>query len=170
MGSFTGSHNCLIDKTDTLPVEGDIVQLTGAIYKSSVSNTMPRVEITSTAESKKVFGVFTSSRELPDYDSSLSQPIEVPALRGLTETEYNALQSSDYRASANGLGEGQINVCDNNGDIEIGDFICTSATPGKGQLYTGSDMRVVVAKAMEAVDWSTETESTKMIACIYMCS
>jgi len=47
------------------------------------------------------------------------------------------------------LGSGVIRVCDENGPIEIGDFICTSSTPGVGMRYSGNDMRLVVAKARQ---------------------
>jgi hypothetical protein len=94
----------------------------------------------------------------------------VSGLKNLTEAEYNALQITHDLLAVNGVGEGQINVCSANGDFEVGDFICTSAVAGKGQRYDGNDMRVVVAKCLEPVDWSAETETTKMIACVYMCS
>ena len=47
------------------------------------------------------------------------------------------------------LGSGVIRVCDENGTIEIGDFICTSSTLGVGMRYSGNDMRFVVAKARQ---------------------
>jgi hypothetical protein len=96
--------------------------------------------------------------------------IGVSGLKNLSEAEYNALQITHDLLAVNGVGEGQINVCSANGDFAVGDFICTSTVAGKGQRYDGNDMRVVVAKCMEPVVWANEPETTKMIACIYMCS
>lgn len=170
--SFTGSHDALLLKTDSSPSVGDIVTVVSIVNKCSVDDMIPRVKTADSAESKAVYGVLSKSRDsLPEYYTNPEiDAIHVPGLRDLSETEYNTIASTYDIVGVNGVGEGQINVCDDNGNIEVGDFICTSATPGKGQLYTGSDMRVVVAKAMEPVDWSTEAETTKMIACIYMCS
>lgn len=169
---FTGSHDALILKASTQPMVGDIVMITGIAGRRNVSNILASVAQSTTAESKAAFGVVASSDDMPDYDDNegIVSAIRISALNDLTETEYNALKADNYYLMVNGVGEGQINVCDDNGDIEVGDFISTSATPGKGQLYTGSDMRVVVAKALEPVDWSAETETTKMIACVYLCS
>lgn len=169
-GSFTGAHDALYPKSSTEPVLGDIVVRTGVAYKESVSSTIHYVDRCSSVESKKTYGIISNFVELEDYDSTKDPAIDVASLRSLTETEYETLQGTHKRAIVNGIGEGQINVCDDNGNIEDGDLICTSLTPGKGQLYTGNDSRVIVAQACEGVDWSQETETTKMIACIYMCS
>jgi len=68
----------------------------------------------------------------------------------------------------NALGEGGINVCSENGNIEIGDYICTSSIKGKGMKQDDDLLHnYTVAKALEAVDWSKETQTTKMIACTY---
>jgi hypothetical protein len=170
-GPFTGAHDALILKTDTAPEIGDIVNVVDIFAKRNVSNFISRVELASGVNSKAAFGVVACYSTLDDYDTENEfAAIHVSGLKNLTEVEYQAVVSDYDLLAVNGLGEGQINVCDDNGNIEVGDFISTSATPGKGQLYTGSDMRVVVAKALEPVDWSAETETTKMIACIYMCS
>jgi hypothetical protein len=69
----------------------------------------------------------------------------------------------------NALGEGQINVCGENGNIEKGDLIVTSAIPGKGMRQSDDIVRsYTVAKARESVSFSSTSE-VKMIACIYMC-
>jgi len=168
--SFTGAHECLLLKTDTAPVEGDIMVAVSIVNKSSASDVIPRVVLCDSVESKATYGVMVLSSDLPDYETGADIPIETAGLNNLDETTYTSIQTDYTMLGVNGVGEGQINVCDDNGDIEVGDFISTSATPGKGQLYTGNDMRVVVAKALEPVDWSEESETTKMIACIYMCS
>jgi hypothetical protein len=170
LASFTGAHESLYPKTNPVPELGDIVVRTAVAYKESVSSTIHYVELCSSAEDVKAFGVVSNILELPEYDSEDTRPIKVASLYSLTESEYNAVKASYKNAIANGIGEGQINVCSANGNIVDGGFISTSTIPGKGQFYGGNDMRVVVAQACEDVDWSQESESTKMIACIYMCS
>jgi hypothetical protein len=67
------------------------------------------------------------------------------------------------------LGEGLINVCGENGNIEIGDFITTSSIPGKGMKQSDDLMRnYTVAKSRENVTFSSPTE-VKLIACTYHC-
>jgi hypothetical protein len=69
----------------------------------------------------------------------------------------------------NSLGEGQVNVCGENGDIEIGDLIVTSSIRGKGMRQSDDIVRnYTVAKSREAVTFSSPTE-VKTIACIYLC-
>jgi hypothetical protein len=75
----------------------------------------------------------------------------------------------------NGIGEGQVNVCGRGGNIEAGDFICTSDMSGKGMRQNDSNgdaddllRRCTVARARESVTFSHPDE-VKMIACIYLC-
>lgn len=168
--SFTGAHDCLLLNGDTVPEVGDIMEIVSIVNKSSVSETISRVQLTTTAESKKVYGVFVRSIPFPDYVVDGDIHISIAGLNNLNQTDYETILAGYTLLGVNGVGEGQINVCSANGDFEVGDFICTSAVPGKGQRYDGNDMRVVVAKCLEPVDWSTEPETTKMVACIYMCS
>ncbi|MCU9931023.1 hypothetical protein OFL77_27200, partial [Escherichia coli] len=62
-----------------------------------------------------------------------------------------------------------INVCKENGNIEAGDFICTSSIHGKG-MKQSSDLlhNYTVAKARESVTWADGDSSIKLVACIYL--
>jgi hypothetical protein len=78
-------------------------------------------------------------------------------------------------AVINGLGEGQMNVCGLGGDIEAGDFICTSAIPGKGQRQNDESgkaddgpRRCTVARARENVTFS-DPSAVKRVAVVYLC-
>ncbi len=69
----------------------------------------------------------------------------------------------------NSVGEGQVNVCGENGDIEIGDLISSSSTTGKGMKQDDDIVRsCTVGKAREAVTFASAS-STARLACIYMC-
>jgi hypothetical protein len=69
----------------------------------------------------------------------------------------------------NAVGEGAVNVCGENGDIQAGDLIVTSSIPGKGMKQDDDIIRsYTVAKARDNVTFTTPDE-VKMIACIYLC-
>ena len=69
----------------------------------------------------------------------------------------------------NSVGEGLVNVCGENGDIEIGDYITTSSMLGKGMKQDDDLLHnYTVAKARENVTFSSPTE-VKQIACSYHC-
>ena len=71
------------------------------------------------------------------------------------------------RAIFNGLGEGQINVCDANGPIEAGDLIVSSSVAGKGMRQADDIVRsCTVAKAREAAVF---VDGRAQVACIYLC-
>jgi len=82
-------------------------------------------------------------------------------------------------AIINAVGEGCVNVVAEGGDIEIGDYICSSSTPGKGMrqnLDDGSADSILrnytVAKARESVSWTQEeidNNVVKLVACSYHC-
>ena len=72
-------------------------------------------------------------------------------------------------ADINALGEGQINVCGEAGNIEPGDLIVTSSMPGKGMKQADDLIRnYTVAKAREAATFDSP-DQVKQIACIYLC-
>lgn len=168
--SFTGAHDCLLLNGDAAPEVGDIVETVSIVNKASVSDTTPRVRLADTVESKKCYGVFVRAVDFPAYEVGAATQILVAGLSNLTQVAYESIASAYTLLGVNGVGEGQINVCSANGDLEDGDFICTSNIPGKGQRYDGFDMKVVVAKCREDVIWANEPDTTKMVACTYMCS
>jgi predicted phage tail protein len=176
-GPFTGAHDGLI--LQDLKVEaGDILISTGIFERVNISNTIPYLDISTTVFSKAAYGILVGSRPLswPVYRSEVdgmpppnSRSRMPAALQDLPVAELDAIRDKYDVCAENALGEGQINVCSESGDFEVGDFICTSNTAGKGMRYDGQDMRYVVAKCMEPVVWTDEPANIKMVACIYMC-
>ena len=163
-GPFTGAHDALLPKTAPDYTPGDIVKITSIAARSSLSNVLAAIDLQDQAEAKSSFGVIAWSQDL-----NIEREGGPVAMSTMTRSQYSTFRA-DYRlASVNGVGEGQVNVCDGKGDIEVGDFITSSAVPGKGQAYHGDDMRLVVARALEPVVWTDEPANIKMVACIYMC-
>jgi hypothetical protein len=174
-GPFTGAHDALILKgTEAMP--GDIVVDVGVIHKRDISNCLCEVAL-STQTNSPAIGVLVSVSVMGAYDPPnaitrrrvVRKPEGTDGEEAVLMTSFQHLPQAYDKIIMNGLGEGQINVCGQNGDIQIGDLITTSNIPGKGMKQQDSIVRShTVAKAREAVTFSSPTE-VKQIACIYMC-
>jgi hypothetical protein len=77
-------------------------------------------------------------------------------------------ENSPVNSLVHALGDGHILVCDQGGDIEIGDYICSSDVEGHGMRQDDDLLHnYTAAKACENVVWKNESEKTKLIACTY---
>ena len=174
-GPFTGAHDALVIK-DAVYELGDIVVDKACIAKKNISNTLFEVETSSTINQKGVVGVVAKdngllSKNYPptafgfdsietDEDNNLVLP---------PNAEYDIVKNTHNYITMNASGEGQINVCGENGSISKGDLIVTSSIPGKGMKQADDVIRsYTVAKAREDVTFSSPTE-VKQVACIYLC-
>ena len=172
-GPFTGGHDVFIDNTSVYSV-GDIVIGINVLFKSTVSNTALEVSVSNTYMDKKVFGVLSVLDTKKDDVFAASDG----------NINYLSIIADKNRCVANAVGEGQINVCSQNGDINNGDYITSSTVAGKGVKQDDDLMHnYTVAKATETVIWANETDGvngvyisvgsdgisylTKMIACTY---
>jgi hypothetical protein len=172
---FTGSHDALINPGEG--VEGDIVVDVEVIAKSGVSDTFTKVAVSSSANQKGVVGVYAKTQDkaqiYPLSISTVSQN-DVPG-SVLKETvrsikpEYSSTYAAHDLISMNSLGEGQINICGEAGNLEIGDLIVSSSMPGKGMKQSDDIIRATtVAKVRESVTFTSSGE-VKQVACIYLC-
>lgn len=169
-GPFTGTHEALTLITDTFTV-GDIVIDTAVIRRNGISSTIAQVTNSQTANQKAALGVVCAAPK----PLTSSQPAVY--IIGYDEETNRNIMSPDYDTDClsyniiaiNALGEGQINVCGEGGDIAAGDLIVTSSVAGKGMRQADDIVRnYTVAKAREAVTFSSPTEQ-KQVACIYLC-
>lgn len=159
-GPFTGGHDGLLLKGFAVE-QGDIIIDEAIIYHAGISNTIARNAISSDPADKRAVGVFNWRQELNEDDrpAALAKYADFPALAAAYD-----------RISFNALGEGQINVCKEGGDIQAGDYIQTSSTAGKGMRQPDDVYHsYTVAKARESVVWGAGDNSIKQIACIYLC-
>jgi len=170
---FTGSHDALLPKATSVEV-GDILVDTGVARKTGVSETLSYVDKSSSASQKSVIGVYQSNAPSGSYPVTLSREKTVGS--GMNEFKDNELDpdyaslltSHDY-IYTNSLGEGQVNVCGESGDIAIGDLIVSSGTAGKGMKQSDDVIRSsTVCKAREAITFA-QASDTGQIACIYLC-
>lgn len=167
-GPFTGTHDCLVPNGVTLQ-PGQIVVDVEVMERNGWSSTVTRVETSSQAYQEGVLGVICADGRPLRY----SKPaVFIDAwLDGSTQptmkASYEAMQDAYWVYAANALGEGQMQVTGEGGDITKGCFIVTSSTPGVGMRQSDNIYRTyTVAKARESVTFSDPSE-IKIIACTY---
>jgi hypothetical protein len=176
-GPFTGFHEGMIDIAD--PVEiGDIVVDLSVFYRYNISNVLFQVERSTTANQGGALGVVANrllvQSSVPGVlwipESTYTEGDLGPVVNMVLRPEFNLeeLQSTYKVLQVNAVGEGQINVCGENGNINAGDLIVCSSIAGKGMKQSDDIVRSIsVAKARESVTFSSPTE-IQQIACIYI--
>jgi hypothetical protein len=172
---FTGSHDGVLDNAIE-PEMGDILVDVSVIAKESVNDTLTRMAL-SNAANQCAIGVYSGNREDTYLPLAISEPgtpivvtpyTSIPGDRVL-RPEYAHLLDDSRIIGCNSVGEGQMNVCGEAGNISAGDLIVTSSMAGKGMKQSDDIIRAkTVAKAREAVTFTDPTQ-VKMIACIYLC-
>jgi hypothetical protein len=189
--SFTGSHDGLVSSTETVEL-GDILVDVSIVATRDISDAISILTKSKEINQKSVLGVlrsYTNDVYIPhclseEYDKIIENNsvgdaanIETePTIIAPTITKaerlnpiYQTIVDNHKFVYVNSIGEGLINVCGENGDIEIGDYITTSSIPGKGMKQSDDLMHnYTVAKARENVTFSSPTE-VKQIACSYHC-
>jgi hypothetical protein len=148
-GPFTGAHEVLL--SDSFPngfKPGMIVSATGEaqVRKTAddgvdLSSTLPTVKLADRAEDIAVLGVIVAEVTLP-------------------EDHWYTAGDGERVGTVNALGEGRVWVTDVNGDIQAGEFITSSIVPGYGQRQDDGFLHnYTLAKATEAIDWDSVTET-----------
>ena len=169
---FTGAHDGIVENALS-PSLGDIMVDVAIVAKKSISDTLSLMTL-SNQQDQSAIGVFSGYSD--NIPSAISIQIEgEPTAEGVSEIDivldsaYADVMVNRKVVLVNALGEGQINVCGENGDIIAGDLIVTSSIAGKGKRQADDIIRArTVAKARESVTFSSATE-VKQIACIYLC-
>lgn len=163
IGPFTGSHDALV-YPDFPGVLGDIVFDYEVVARNGVSDAITLVGLTQTSGQKDVVGIVAT------LGARLADGHIPAAFIGDEDPAYiSSVFSNRHIIQINSLGEGQINVCGEGGDIEAGDLIVSSSLAGKGMRQSDDIVRsATVAKSREAVTFDSPTQ-VKQIACIYLC-
>lgn len=157
-GPFTGSHDGLLAKGEMIE-PGDVVVTAEIVARHGVSDTLRRVVKSSAANDPAAVGVLATRRAIDPVHTRFAA---LPG--GPTAPMIEAFDHVVF----NGVGEGQINVCGQNGPIRRGDLLVTSDVPGKAMRQSDDVMRAVtVAKADEDADLGPG--DVALIACIYHC-
>jgi hypothetical protein len=172
-GPFTGAHDALLPKSDIVQI-GEIVCSTGrVISKSGVDDALLEVSVSEEEKQRGAFGIVSRIGPFDPYGPIAALP---ELEKDQVPTPIRLWISENYkRLSVNGCGEGLVLVCGRGGDIEVGDYICTSSMRGKGQRQndeTGNadDLlrRHTVSQATQSVKFS-DPDEVQLVACIYKC-
>jgi hypothetical protein len=181
VGPFTGSHDALLPNSAAY-CTGDIVVDLQLVARKDISNAIFEVSPSTQPLQKGVVGVLAAdggplSKNAPTaMVTSYRQPKEVQDDLGDIVyvdqndyvPEYAQYGDSHRLVAVNALGEGQINVCGEGGDIAPGDLIVTSSMPGKGMRQDDDVIRsCTVAKAREHATFASASD-IRQIACIYI--
>ena len=151
--TFTGAHQASVPSGEYTPGEdtyayGTIVKIVATTPGAYHKQVKYEVTATTSAEDKGVLGIYSSNMD-PD------------------ETQDANTQHQIFS-----LGDGHVLVCNEGGDIEIGDYICSAnLVDGHGKKQSDDVLHsYTVAKATEAVIWANESGTTKLISCTYHAS
>lgn len=165
-GPFTGSHDGLVLK-GFCAQPGDILVDVAVVERANVSNAICQNDLSTVPQQQCVVGVYLTHGPMDTKNppSALwDKVIGLPNPIILTLCEIYDL------AVFNAVGEGLINVCKDGGDIQAGDYICSSSRPGKGMRQDDDLLHnYTVAKAREDCIWAEGEDDIRMIACTYHC-
>lgn len=176
LGPFTGIHDTMLPIGDISAV-GDIMVDESVFYKLDVTNTIFQVATSSTANQTRAIGIKSAQVDVQPgvpailWESIVPDPAKPneTVLQLIPPYTLEGLQAQYNVCNVNSVGEGQINVCGQNGNIAAGDYIVTSSMAGKGMKQNDDIVHnYTVAKARESVSF-VNSNDVQMIACIYLC-
>ena len=170
---FTGSHECVMSESEAVSL-GDIVVDVSVVDKQGITSVVTKVEASTVGNQRTAIGVYSGDAPTDHISPTMADEAQVTGNNQITTTEYTlkstheTLMSTHKVIYVHAVGEGQINVCGEGGDISAGDLIVTSSAVGKGMKQSDDIIRsYTVAKAREGATFSAG--ETKQIACIYLC-
>ena len=142
--SFTGQHLCIMKKEELENIKvgmvvssiNDICNIeTGRDWTSkqsiTINQAVPVVEICKKVKDKKVYGVFSGVCEI-DEEGYTSTGLVGDNFMDFKEN----IGDNEVRVVINSIGEGAILVVNTAGNIESGDYICSSPISGFCQKQT----------------------------------
>jgi hypothetical protein len=142
-GPFTGAHDAIYSQGEFQ--SGDVVVVKDTCFKrrDGVSSVIPEISYTAVPCDKRVLGVYNVYLGCENCNHWVYK-------EGYTTQKFNW-------ATVNALGEGLVKVKENEfGNIEIGDLLTTSDTPGFAMKQSDDIVHnYTLGKAAENVDWST---------------
>lgn len=170
-GSQDGTSKRLIRFQDSgLTAIGDITHTNGAITYGAFTGNHPSI-IQDVGTNNYVYGTIVKIDSTGLIENT-QQPLFYcsKTTTAKQKSAFGVFSSVDDEGTSIvfALGDGHILVNAEGGDIEIGDYICSSNTDGIGMKQDDDLLHsYTVAKAAENVIWSNETENVKLIICTY---
>ncbi len=158
IGPFTGCHPGLLPKDAQINL-GDIVCDVEVIARKGIENTVTTVSPGPGAP----VGVLVSRGDLTEDNA----PLAMRGEDGHIRSDLTHFMTTHDLVTFASVGEGQINVCAENGNIQIGDLLVLAAN-STGKKQEDSIVRsYTVARARESVSFAGN--EVQLIACIYLC-
>ncbi|AFK66649.1 central tail fiber J [Colwellia phage 9A] len=156
---FTGSHEGLLAIGCNDFEQGDIICDVSLFNINDISNAICVMGISTKPNQKNARGVYIHKNKLDSKN-----------IAGLDNEEETAMLSLVYdNVAFNSLGEGAMNICGENGDLESGDLIATSSMMGKGMRQDGDIItNRTVAEVRHDVTFDSP-DQVKQVAVIYRC-
>ena len=123
----------------------------------TVNEAQPIVKLTTTKKSKKVYGVLSAKEDGANREFGV----------GCFISDLGARQ--DNRLFINSVGEGGILVNNENGNIENGDYLCSSSISGIA-MKQDDDLLHNYTIAKSTMDYNfIDSDERKLIGCTYHC-
>jgi hypothetical protein len=169
--AFTGSHPSKV-KNDIEYPYGTILVLDKLLpTKKHKYQTVYQVDISKKSYDTAVFGIFGSFGMMRKSMKKNKIKRENKETGLITyKTEFTDV-IKELECQVYAIGDGHILVCSEGGNIEVGDYLCTSSVKGHGMKQDDDILHnYTVAKSLEVVDWSKEPDTKKLIAATYHCS
>ena len=166
--AFTGAHIAPIDDSEIqdMGTLGLIVSSDGTTLKGTedaLSEPFSGVTLSSSEKDKAVYGIISTAVWKP----------------GAGEKPWALWDEQTSGVTVNALGNGRVWVANITGEVQNGDYICSSNIPGYGQLQDDDLMHnYTVAKSTETIDWNNVTDTIThngieykkfLVACTYHC-
>jgi len=170
-GFFTGQHACYVSSVTqenvssfvglivaadnngyvSVDMNGNVKEGSNAIWSTEC---LPRVALTTLDMQKSAFGVISDKGNLPAAVnfSTLNSTYDIQA--GFRNALYG-------RLLVNGVGDGALWTTNVNGNVSVGDYLCSSAIPGHARVQDDKECmyNYTVAKATMSCDFDVNTSN-----------
>jgi hypothetical protein len=173
-GPFTGAHDVLVKK-GSIFTPGQIMVDVKLLVAKNLSATAFSVNWSS-GPNQVAVGIYSGTSGPLDGQRLLSffAPFVASQMDGVWNAssqpypEYDLYKDQYDCATVNALGEGQLLVCNENGDLQNGDLICTSSTPGVGMKQLDDIIRASTVAKVRG-DFTFENADAVLVPCKYLC-
>ena len=168
---FTGQHACyvssvtqdnvssfvgLITASDdqgyvSITLNGEVVTGSNAIYSTE---SLPRVALTTADMQKGVFGIISDKQNLP-------AAVNFSTLNSAYDIQSGFRNALYGRLLVNGVGDGALWITNVNGNVSIGDYLCSSCVPGHARVQDDPSgmYNYTVAKATMNCDFDLNSSN-----------
>ena len=177
---FTGQHPTVTITPPSDLIVGLIMSSTGEIWarnEQTVSTGLPKLALSTTDNDKGIYGIVS---DLPTFDPDAG-PEDHDGEWSIYDGYYktHGVAESESAIIVNSMGEGLVWVTNKNGEVERGDYICSTVVPGYGGKQADDLLHnYTVAKCVETIDWASVTDTIEhdgvtykryLAACTYNC-